>query len=597
MTKRPISYTSRDFESIKDSLTNYAKRYYPTTFKDFNEASFGALMLDLVSYVGDQLSFYVDYQANESFLDSAIEFRNVTRLANTMGYKTPGAPSASGICSFYIIIPAAATTTGPDFDYIPILKKGTLVGTSNSVMYTLNEDVDFSDPSNSVTVATVNTTSGVPTSFAIKAYGKVISGQQFPTTVTVGDYERFLRIPVGASNVVEVLSVTDSQGNDYLEVEFLTQDYVLKEVPNLDISSRAETPYIMRLYPAPRRYALEFDELGDAFLQFGYGSSENITTDVIADPSDVVLDVTGRNYVTDRSFDPSQLVQSDKFGVVPTETVLNIIYRANDSDHVNSSVGSITTVVNPQFVFPSASKLTSEKQSDVLASLEVVNENPVLGDTEELFADEVKERAYAAFASQNRAVTRSDYLSVCYRMPAKFGKIKRANVVQDRDSLRRNLNLYVLSENTQGNFIVPNSVLKENLRNWILQYKMMNDTIDIFPGRIINYGINFEVIPELDINRYQLLQNCVDELKSKLDIKKDIGEAIYISEIYKFLNDVPGVIDTTSVEVTNKNGGVYSSLFYDIRGNTSDDGRYIIIPNDTVAEILYPDQDITGVIK
>ena len=126
---------------------------------------------------------------------------------------------------------------------------------------------------------------------------------------------------------------------------------------------------------------------------------------------------------------------------------------------------------------------------------------------------------------------------------------------------------------------------------------MMNDTIDIFPGRIINYGINFEVIPELDINRYQLLQNCVDELKSKLGVKKDIGEAIYISEIYKFLNDVPGVVDTTSVEIINKNGGLYSSLYYDIRGNTSDDGRYVIVPNDTVAEILFPEQDITGVIK
>ena len=554
-------------------------------------------MLDLVSYVGDQLSFYVDYQANESFLDSAIEFRNVTRLANTMGYKTPGAPSSSGLCAFYIIVPAAASTTGPDFDYIPILKKGTIVGNSNSVLYTLNEDVDFSDPTNSVTVATVNTNTGVPTSFAIKSYGKVISGQQFPTTVTIGDYERFLRVPVGASNVVEVLSVTDSQGNEYSEVEYLTQDYVLREVPNLDTTTRDETPYIMRLYPAPRRYMVEFDELGDAFIQFGYGSAENLTTDVIADPADVVLDVTGRDYVTDRSFDPSQLIQSDKFGVVPTETVLNIVYRANDADQVNAAVGTISTVVNPQFVFPAASKLATEKQADVVASIEVQNEDPILGDTEELFADEVKERAYSAFASQNRAVTRSDYMSVCYRMPAKFGKIKRVNIVQDRDSLRRNLNLYVLSEDSQGNFIVPNSVLKENLRHWVMQYKMMNDTIDIFPGRIINYGINFEVIPELDINRYQLLQNCVDELKSKLDVKKDIGEAIYISEIYKFLNDVPGVVDTTSVEIINKNSGVYSTLYYDIRGNTSDDGRYVVIPNDAVAEILYPNQDITGVIK
>lgn len=596
MAKKPISYTSRDFESIKDSLVNYTKRYYPNTFKDFNEASFGALMLDLVSYIGDQLSFYVDYQANESFLDSALEFKNIVRLAKTMGHKMPGAASSTGRCSFFVIVPASTTTTGPDFDYIPILKRGTVVSAGTGANFTLNEDVDFTDPSNSVTVATVDDTTGVPTSFAIKSYGKVISGRQQVQSISVGSYERFRNISLVASNVVEIISVTDTQGNEYLEVDYLTQDYVLSEIPNYQ-SNRTAVPYLLKAKPAPRRFTTEFDSLGNAALQFGYGSEENLTNDVIADPADVVLDVMGKTYINDKNFDPSNLITSDKFGVVPVDTNLTVLYRANSVDEVNVSVGSIDTVSNIRFAFKNPNTLNASRQSEVISSLEVTNEDPILGDTEDLLPDEMRERAYASFASQNRAVTRSDYMSVCYRMPAKFGKIKRANIIQDSDSFRRNLNMYVLSEDSTGNYTVPNETLKNNLKVWLSQYKMMNDSIDIFDGKIINYGINFEIVPELDQNRYDILQRCVNELVSKLSVKKDIGEAIYISEIYKFLNDVPGVVDATNVEIYNRSGGVYSNLFYDVDSNISDNGRFVLIPQDTVAELLFPQKDIQGVVK
>lgn len=596
MAKKPISYTSRDFESIKDSLVNYAKRYYPSTFKDFNEASFGALMLDLVSYLGDQLSFYVDYQANESFIDSALEFRNIVRLAKSMGHKMPGAASSTGQCAFFILVPASTTTTGPDFDYIPILKRGTVVSAGTGANFTLNEDVDFTDPSNSVTVATVDNATGVPTSFAIKAYGKVISGRQQSQIISVGDYERFRSVDLFASNVVEIISVSDTQGNEYLEVDFLTQDYVLSEVPNYE-SDRTAVPYILKAKPAPRRFTTEFDSLGNASLQFGFGSEDNLTKDVVADPADVVLDVLGKTYISDRNFDPSNLIASDKFGVVPVNTSLTVLYRANSVDEVNASVGAIDSVSNVRFAFKNPNTLNNARQSEVISSLEVSNEDPILGDTQDLLPDEMRERAYASFASQNRAVTRSDYMSISYRMPSKFGKIKRANIIQDSDSFRRNLNMYILSEDTLGNFVVPNETLKNNLKVWLSQYKMMNDSIDIFSGKIINYGINFEVVPELDVNRFDILQRCVNELVDKLNVKKEIGEAIYISEIYKFLNDVPGVIDTTNVEIYNRSGGVYSDLFFDVDSNISDDGRYVLIPQDTVAEILFPQKDIQGVVK
>ena len=214
MAKRPINYTSRDFESIKGDLENYAKRYYPTTFKDFSEASFGALMLDLVAYVGDQLSFYADFQANESFLDSAIRYDNVIRLSETLGYKNQGVAKSTGQVAIFMLVPVAANSRAPDLDYFPILQRGTIFSGDNGATYTLTSDVDFSDSNNEITVARTDNTTGNPTYFAVKAMGQVVSGQQYEEQLTVGDYQRFLKMSLNRANVTEIISIKDSQGNE-----------------------------------------------------------------------------------------------------------------------------------------------------------------------------------------------------------------------------------------------------------------------------------------------------------------------------------------------------------------------------------------------
>ena len=291
MAKRPINYTSRDFESIKNDLENYAKRYYPTTFKDFNEASFGALMLDLVAYVGDQLSFYADYQANESFLDSAIRYDNVVRLSETLGYKNQGSAKSTGQIAIYMLVPVSTNTRAPDLDYFPILQRGTIFTGENGATYTLINDVDFSDENNEITVARTDNTTGNPTYFAVKAFGQVTSGQQFEEQITVNEYQRFLNISLSRANITEIISVTDSQGNEYFEVENLSQDVVLSQVKNVDDGSREAVPYNMRVTPVPRRFTTEYSFDGVTRIQFGYGSEDNLTGDLIADPADVVLNI------------------------------------------------------------------------------------------------------------------------------------------------------------------------------------------------------------------------------------------------------------------------------------------------------------------
>ncbi len=597
MPKRPISYTSRDFESIKNSLENYAKRYYATTFQDFSEGSFGAMMLDLVSYVGDQLSFYTDYQANESFIDTALELDNVSRIAKQMGYKHPGAPSSRGVCDFYVLVPAATTKSGPDTDYLPILKQGAILGTNGGAIFTLLQDVDFTAAENEVTVARVNSDTGVPTFFAVKASGHVMSGRELQTTIKVDDYQRFLRIPLGVQGMSEVISITDTQGNEYFQVDYLTQDVVVRKEPNRG-SNRDLVPFIAKTKPVPRRFVTEFDSDGNAEIQFGYGSTDNLTGDLIADPADVVLDMTGRSYVSDTTFDPTNLIKTDKFGVVPENTTLTIKYRSNDGDVINAPARSISNIINAEVTFENRGLLNDVLVAQVETSLECENSNPILGDSSPLTAQEIKTRAYASFASQSRAVTRADYIALAYRMPSFFGKIRRANIIQDPRSASRNLNMYILSENTAGKLAVASTELKNNLSTWLNRYRMINDSVDILDAKIINFGVEFEVVADLDANKYEVLTNCVSRLKNKVfNVMKEMGEPIFLTDIFKHLNDVPNVVDTISVRLTNKTGGSYSSFNYDTKENLSDDGRFLIVPPNAVADILFPDRDIVGVVK
>ena len=597
MPKRPINYTSREFDSIKESLVNYAKRYYANTYQDFNEASFGALMMDMVAYVGDQLSFYTDYQANESFLDTAIELPNVQRLAKQLGYKMPGSPTSTGVCNFYVLIPAASTTGGPDTNYIPILKRGTLVGSNGGAVYTVTQDIDFTNSNNEITVAKVDPDTGVPTEFAIKGQGTVVSGRLLEEELVVGDYQRFLRLRMSAAEVSEIVSIVDSQGNEYFQVDYLTQDIVLSKEPNRS-TNRDTVPFIMKTKPSPRRFVVEYDSNGTAFLQFGYGSSDNLTGDLVANPADVVLDVNGREYVSDTTFDPSNLIETDKFGVVPENTTLTVTYRSNESSTVNAAASTVNQILQSSLTFTNRDALSGPLVTGVESSLEVENPEPILGDTSELTADELKVRAYATYASQNRAVTRSDYVSICYRMPSGFGKVKRVNIIQDPRSTRRNLNLYVLAEGSNGKFAAPPSQLKTNVKTWIDRYRMINDSVDILDGKIINYGIQFEVIAETGANRFDVLNACVNKLQEKfLNVSKEMGEPVYLAEIFKALNSVSGVVDTTMVKLVNKTGGSYSSYNYEIDKNMSNDGRFLMIPADAVADILFPNDDITGVVR
>jgi len=594
---QPIDYTSRDFDSIRRDLENYAKRYYPDTYKDFNKASFGSLMLDTVSYVGDVLSFYLDYQTNESFLETSIEYNNVVRLAREKGFKLNTSPSSYGLLTFYVQVPSDNTTAGPNLSYAPVLRAGSIFSSTGGGLYTLIEDVDFSVATNQVVVGTVDSTTGNPTNFVIRAQGRAVSGRTLFKETTVGDFQRFLRVDLENSRVAEVLSVTDSEGHEYVEVDHLSQNVVYKAIRNTNTSTNSTVRSILKAVPVARRFTVE-REGNRTYMQFGYGSDSELLSNSVVDPTNLVLDLNGRTYVTDLDFDPTNLISTDKFGIAPANTTLRIGYRVNLTNDVNAAYNTIVNVDRPQFRFASQGSLSQGLRNGVMNSLEVLNEEPFVGDISLPSSEEVKQRVFGHYAAQNRAVTIQDYQSICYGMPAKFGSVKRAAVVRDFDEFRRNLNVYVISEDTSGKLLPANTTLKNNLRNWLLQYKVVNDTVDILDAQIINFGINYVAAVDLNASRYTVINRANAALRDYLlKNQYDIGESILITDFYKVLQKVDGIVDVIDLEIVGKSGGTYAESSFNFKSNLSADGRRIESKNNAVFELKFANVDIKGAIR
>ena len=596
----PIKYTSRDFNSIKADLVEYAKRYYPDTFKDFNEASFGALMLDTVAYVGDVLSFYMDYQINESFIDTAVEYSNVLRLARQQGYKIPGAASSFGEVSLYILIPANSTGLGPDPDFIPTLMEGSTFSAQGGTTFSLLEDIDFSNPDNEVVAAKINEATGVPTHYAIKAYGKVVSGRVTYKDYTVGTFKRFRKIRIGPRSVGEVLSVTDSEGNRYYEVGHLSQNMVYAPVANVS-DDRTTVPNIIKPLIVPRRYVVERNG-SDCFIQFGHGSESELNSPSIEDPRSVAIQVHAKKYTTDREFDPNKLLFTDTMGIGPQNTTIRVTYRTNGTGRTGAAVNGITRVQTPIFNFKTtkSSVLADARLGSVKKSLELTNESVIPSASGRISTTELKKRVAGHYAAQNRAVTKEDYLTLVYTMPAKFGSVKRANILRDPDSFKRNLNLYIISETNRGHLTQSTTTLKQNIKTWLNQHRMLSDTIDILDAKIINFGIEFEVKAMPNVDKTAVYTSCRNMLRDELSGPtriKDIGEPLSLSRLYTRLNNIRGVMDVKTIKVLQRSGTPYSQVVYDIKSNMTADGQYLKVPDNCVIELKYPSRDIQGTVR
>lgn len=591
-----VNYLSRDFGTIKNDLIEHAERYYPDTFRDFSDAGFGALMIDAVSYIGDILSFYVDYQANESFLVTANEYGNVLKHAENVGYRHQGPRSTYGDVTLYILVPANSSNSGPDLNYAPVLRAGSKFNGGGNSLFSLLTDVDFADQNNEVVVATTNASTGVPLQYAIKATGQVVSGELRTQSFDIGSFIRFRSLKIPGSATTEVISVVDSEGREYYEVDHLSQNTIYVPIANTDTTTNVQAPTIVKPFVVPRRYIVRRTQT-ETSLIFGYGSDDQLSSPSLSEARDVVLDLHSKTYVTDKAMDPTILIKGDKFGVGPSNTSLTVTYRANTAENSNAGANAVNQVANAVFEFANRATLDTTTISSVRGSLEVSNESPIQGNVAPPTITELRQLVLGAHAAQNRAVTAEDFKTLVLSMPPKFGGVKRCTVIQDVDSNLRNINIYVINQANNGILEPTNAILKENIKTWLNTKRMINDSVDILDAKVVNLGVKFSAIASNNENKTVVFDRVQRRMNEYFATKLDIGESFSITDLYSLINSTPGIVDATFVRVFQKTGAGYATTNFNVKNFTTSDGRLIRAPRNVIFEVRFPSADIEGTIR
>ena len=617
---KTVQYLNKDFDSLKAQLINFAQTYYPNTYNDFNEASPGMMLIEMASYVGDVLSFYIDNQIQENFLQFAKQRKNLLAQAYTFGYQPKVTKAASVLLSVYQVVPStiASGQYEPDFNYALILEEGGKVSSnldSNAQFY-INEKLDFSKSTpGSETEISVYSTDVYqnPQFYLLKKTVKASAGTVTSTTITFGNPERYPTVNISDSNIIEIVSVVDSNNNKWYEVPYLAQDTIFEPTANIaqndpNLSQYNDTvPYLLKLKKVPRRFVTRFKADNQLEMQFGPGVSSGADEEIIPNSDNIGLGLPyGVNKMT-TAFDPSNFLYTQTYGIAPSNTTLTVTYLKGGGASSNAPVGALTQNSGVTTIF-NGNNVDATLSNTVLNSLAFNNEEAANGGGDGDTNEQIRQNALASYPTQLRTVTKDDYIIRTLSMPSKFGVVSKAYINQDI-SIQNNfttdlmatqnynaISLYILSRDNDNNLIVPNNALKQNLKTYLSQYRMITDAVNINNAFIINIGVNFEIIVRPNYNNRLVLNNCLTSLQSYFQIDKwQINQPIILPEIYSNLDQIEGVQTVQKVEIVNKAGSTtnYSLYSYDIKGATINN---IVYPSldPSIFEVKFPTTDIQG---
>ena len=634
---KEVRYLGRDFTSIRQNLIEFAKSYFPNTYNDFNESSPGMMFIEMAAYVGDVMNYYVDNQFRESLLHAAEEKKNIYKIAQSLGYKPKVSHPSTAICEFSVEVPSTTTDDTnyrPDLDYAPILDGNSLFGASNGSEFRLMDDINFAVSSSldRMDVTISKFADNAPTHYTLTKKGQVESGKRFSETFTFGSAEKFNTVVLSNSKVIEIVSITDSDGNKWYEVPFLAQDTIYESVANTSdndpelASYSNDTPYLLKLIKSSRRFTTYIRSDGKTELRFGAGVSDNPDEEIIPNPDNVGSSIATGLSKLDTSYDPSNFLKTRAFGLSPSNTTLTVIYTFGGSVTENVLSGEINAKRIVDFTLDETG-LTVSKVNDMKNSLSIGNVDPATGGSDGETDSEIKENALSYFNTQNRAVTKEDYITRVYSLPQKFGNISKAYIVQDESLSNRQvisddgvstsnevnkipnplaMNLYMLGYDRNQNLVRLNQAVKENVKTYLSQYRLMTDAINIRDGYMINIGVKFAIISQRGFNKNEVLFNCVETIKEHFNINKwQFNQPIVTSDIAYKISLVDGVASVVPpvednpqkqlVLIENKwrfSEG-YSGYVYDLQSATKDG---IIYPSldPSIFEVKFPNSDIQG---
>jgi hypothetical protein len=630
IVKKEVNYLGRDFSSLRQNLIEFAKTYFPNQYNDFNESSPGMMFVEMAAYVGDVLNYYVDNQYKETLLNYAEEKKNVYDIAQSYGYKPKTAIPSSAELEVTQTVPAKSDGSGgyiADLDYAGVLETGAIVSSDSGVDFTLLDEVNFKVSSSLDPMSTelVTPSSGnIPTEFLLKKNVIAQSGTTTTETFTFNSAVKFDKVTLSTEGVSEIVSITDSNGNTWYEVPFLAQDTVFQSIENTSLneptlsSHQNDTPYMLKLIKSSRRFITRVRADDKTEVRFGAGVSDNPDEVIIPNPDNVGSALGFGVSKLDESFDPSNFMKTKTYGLAPANTTLTIKYRYGGAVEHNVKSNSITSAKNITFTIDSGN-LNSGLVQNSKDSLSFNNILPATGGASKETLIDIKQNALSMLNTQNRAVTRQDYITRIYSLPQKFGNIAKAYIVQDEVNQMNEqnddatpisnplaLNMYLLGYDSQKKLTTINDAVKNNLKTYLSQYRILTDAINLKSAYVINIGVKFSIITNRGFNKSEVLFNCVQAVKKHFDISKwQINQPIVLSDIANEISLVDGVASIVPPESGNPDKQLilienkatisqgYSGNVYDVE-KASRNG--IIYPSldPSIFEVKYPNQDILG---
>ena len=605
--RRNINYVNKDFNQYREQLINYSQTYFPSTYTDFSNTSLGMMFMEQAAYVGDVLSFYMDNQIQENFLQYARQPDNLYDLAYMYGYKPKVTGLAEVDLDFYQQVPAklSGSTYLPDYDYAVYINANTTVSTTSGtiVSFTIQEPIDFTvssslDPTD-VSIASLS--NGDPTYFLLKKTRKAFSAEINTTTISIGAPQEFLTYTITDTNIAGILDVKDSNGDNWYEVDYLGQELVYDSIKNTNVNSPntsedTDAPYLLQTKQVQNRFSTRFLAANQLQLQFGSGNPNDTTEDIVPNPFNVGLGLPFEQNKLTAAYSPTNFIFTNTYGVSPSNTTLTIRYYTGGGVQSNVLSNTITNVstTNINFIQGGLNAVTAQYVFDSIAAN---NPRAASGGKDGDTIEEIRQNSISNFSSQLRNVTADDYLVRALSMPSKYGKVAKAFTQKpDATSANTTLDLYVLTENSSGKLTTASNTIKNNLKKYLEQYRMIGDTLSIKDAFVINFTIDFEIITYPNFNNNEVLERCILALQDYFDIDKwQIAQPIIVPDLYVLLDALEGVQTVKNIIITNKAGTTsgYSQWAYDMNGANQNGTIYPSL-DPSIFEIKFPNRDIKG---
>jgi hypothetical protein len=604
---RDIKYINKDFNEFRSQLLNYAQTYFPNTYTDFTPSSPGVMFMEMASYVGDVLSFYLDNQVQENFLQYARQSNNLYELAYMFGYKPKTTGLATVDIDFYQLIPSKTVGLDivPDYDYALYIDTNTQVSSrTTTTKFIIEDPIDFTISSSldPTTISVAQVSGGSPTYYLLKKTRRATSGTINNISFSFGSPVEFSTVTINGVDIAGVIDIVDSDGNIWYEVDHLAQELVFDGIKNTNINdpnnyqNSDNTPYILQTKQVQRRFTTRFLNPTTLQLQFGSGNPGDNDENVIPNPSNVGLGLPFEKNKLTTAYSPTNFIFTNTYGIAPSNTTLTVRYLIGGGVESNVNANDLT-LLNTSTIKFLKNNLNSTTAQYIFNSVASNNESAASGGQDGDSIEEIRQNSISNFSTQLRNVTADDYLVRALSMSPRYGVVAKAYTEKPKaDDANTTLDLYVLTYNSVGNLANASTTLKNNLKTYINQYRMIGDTLSIKDAFIINIACDFEIITLPNYNSNEVIFRCISALQNYFSINNwQINQPIVLRDINVLLDNIEGVQTVNKVNITNKAGTTsgYSQYAYDIAGATQ---KGIIYPSldPSIFELKYPNTDIKG---